>query len=148
MSWEWSFLFYSNKKIINYISRATFMAKNSFVAEVTFKLNALYTLHSSTNSLKWPLIDYALYFRHCLELMTQSSKGHISKMKRLRIPCTLSCFTLFRLGRPLDLNFGTFMKNFLVTRTKVFLIFFLLFWDFTVGYQKVCRCKILRFLSL
>ena len=39
------------------------MANNSFVADITFKLNALYILHSSTNSLKWPLIDYVLYFQ-------------------------------------------------------------------------------------
>ena len=47
-------------------------------------------------------------FRHCLELMTQSSKGHISKMKRLQIPCTPHCFTLFRLAR---LTFGFELWN-------------------------------------
>ena len=40
-----AFFFFQIKKLINYISKATLWQKNSFVAEVTFKLNALYTLH-------------------------------------------------------------------------------------------------------
>ena len=105
------------------------------------KLNALYTLHSCTNSLKWPLIDYALYFQALPWIDDTVVQGSYLKNEKIT-NTTPPCFTLFQLGWPLDLNFGTFMKNFLVTPKKVFLIYFFVFWTFTVGYQKVCRCKI------
>ena len=40
-----AFFFLHIKKLINYISKVTLWQKNSFVAEVTFTLNAIYTLH-------------------------------------------------------------------------------------------------------
>ena len=80
------------------------MAKNSFVAEITIKLNALYTLHSSINSLKSPSMFCT--FRHCLELMT-AEQGSYLKNEKITNTMHTALFFCF----PSGLTFGSELWN-------------------------------------
>ena len=99
-------VFLQIKKLINSTSRATLWQKNSFVAEMTFKLNAPYTLHLSTNSLKWPLIDYVLYFQALPWIDDTVEQGSYLKNE---IASTMHTALLYSV--PDGLNFGSELWN-------------------------------------